>query len=196
MSTLIIDLTNYKDTSGARVPEGTYRVVVEDAEVKKSKAGNDMVVLYLRVLGGPYDGSTILDRLTLSERALFRVVEFMQGIGLPTPRKRLHLKLDVIIGRQVDVRVEDGEPYNGRIKSEVREYIRVVKPASAEPEDLDPEDEDDDLEKPEAAEESKTPAKGSPKTQVSEDTEDFDEESAEVESVINVDDLDIEDLDI
>lgn len=196
MSTLIIDLTNYKDTSGARVPEDTYRVVVEDAEVKKSKAGNDMVVLYLRVLGGPYDGSTILDRLPLSERALFRVVEFMQGIGLPTPRKRLQLKLDTIIGRQVDVRVEDGEPYNGRIKSEVREYIRVVKPASAEPEDLDPEDEDDDLEDPEVVKASQAEAKASTKTPVSEDTEDFDEGSDEVESVINVDDLDIEDLDL
>lgn len=135
---IVVDLTNYKDRVGARVAPGTYTVVVEDAETAKSKAGNPMIQTWLRIVGGQFDGQTIVDRLTLSENAMFRVVGFMQGIGLPTPKKRLNLSLSNIVGKKLQITVEDGEPYNGRIKSEVRDYIKLekqAKPASELDED-------------------------------------------------------------
>jgi len=135
---LIVDLTNYKDRVGNRVNPGRYTVVVEDAEMDKSKANNDMVNLWLRVVGGDYDGATIVDRLTLTEKALFRIVGFMQAIGLPTPRKRFKINVRTFVGKTLDVDVDDGEPYNGRVKSEVRGYMRIVGGGSApaEPADL------------------------------------------------------------
>jgi len=123
---LIVDLTNYKDRVGNRVMPGRYRVLVEDAEGDTAKSGNPMVNLWFRVQGGEFDGATIVDRLVLTEKSMFRVVGFMQSIGLPTPRKRLKMNVRQFIGRTLDIDVEDGEPYNGRVKSEVRGYLRVA----------------------------------------------------------------------
>lgn len=134
----VLDLSNYKDRVGARVEPGRYRVVVDDCEMDKSKAGNPMVNVWLRIVGGEFDGATLTDRLTITEKALFRVVGFMQAIGLPTPKKRLQVNLQQFMGKTLDVDVEDGDPYNGRIKSEVRGYIKVTGgAAAAETTDLD-----------------------------------------------------------
>lgn len=122
---IIIDLTNYKDRVGSRVPEGDYNVVVDDVELDKSKAGNPMVNVWFRINapGSAVDGQTITDRLTLTEKAMFRVVGFMQAIGLPTPKKRLQVDLNQFRNQPLIITVGDGEPYNGRIKSEVRGYM-------------------------------------------------------------------------
>src|SRR5699024_1661645 len=69
-----IDLSNYKDRVGSRVAEGTYRVLVEDAEQTEARSGNAMINLFFRIQGGEFDGATIVDRLVLTEKSLFRVV--------------------------------------------------------------------------------------------------------------------------
>lgn len=144
-----IDLTKFKDRVGNRVNPGRYRVVVEDAEQDTAKSGNTMINLWLKVVGGEFDGAVIVDRLVLTENSLFRVVGFMQAIGMPTPKKRLQVNLQTqFVGRALDVDVEDGEPYNGRVKSEVRGYLRITKGEGA-PADLVEEPTD----KTEAAEE-------------------------------------------
>lgn len=139
---LIIDLSNYKDRVGQRVIPGTYRVQVEDVETGKSGAGNPMITLFLRVMGGEFDGATLVDRLTLTDNAMFRVVNFMQAIGLPTPRKRLKVNPQRFKGKVLDVEVDDGDPYRGTIKSEVRTYMKVAGGAKAEEKDLDDLDSD------------------------------------------------------
>lgn len=126
MSEFLLDLSSYKDRVGALVDEGRYRVRVEDAELDKSKAGNPMVNLWYTIQGGEFDGMTLTDRLVLTEKSLFRIVGFMQAIGMPTPKKRLKLSTEKFVGRILDVDVEDGEPYNGRVRSEVRGYIKVT----------------------------------------------------------------------
>lgn len=135
---LIIDLSNYKDRVGSRVAPDRYRVVVEDAEPTESAAKNPMINLWFRIVGGEFDGQTVTDRLVLTEKSLFRVVGFMQAIGLPTPKKRLKLNIRQFVGRTLEIDVEDGEPYNGRVRSEVRGYIKVPRAAGeAAVEDLD-----------------------------------------------------------
>lgn len=122
-----IDLSNYKDRVGSRVTPGRYRVFVEDAEPDKAKSGNTMINLWLRIQGGEFEGATIVDRLVLTEKSLFRVVGFMQAIGLPTPKKRLQVNVRSWVGKVLEIDVEDGDPYNGRVKSEVRGYNRIAK---------------------------------------------------------------------
>lgn len=136
---IIVDLSNYKDRVGARVLPDTYRVQVEDAEMTKAQSGNDMINLWFRIVGGEFDGQTVVDRLVLTEKSMFRVVGFMQAIGLPTPKRRLKLNLRQFIGKTLDIEVDDGEPYMGRVKSEVRAYIRVAgaKSSAADVDDFD-----------------------------------------------------------
>jgi hypothetical protein len=129
---LVIDLSNYKDKVGARVLPGTYRVQVEDVEIAESRNKNPMINIWLRIVGGgEFDGSVIVDRLTQSEGAMFRTVNFMQAIGLPTPKKRVKVNIRSWTGKVLDVEVDDGEPYLGRIKSEVRAYLRVASSGSS-----------------------------------------------------------------
>lgn len=129
---MTIDLTNYKDRVGGHVAEGRYRVMVEDVEPDESKAKNPMINVWFRVVGGPHDGATIIDRLVLTEKSMFRVVGFMQAIGLPTPKKRFTLDIRKFLNRQLLVDVEDGEPYNGKVKSEVRGYMKLPSDAVVE----------------------------------------------------------------
>lgn len=176
---LTFDFTNYKDTSTAHVAPGTYRAEVSDFEETTSKAGNAMFVVYLEITEGPHAGQQIIDRLPQTEKAMFRSAAFLQALGIKIAKKKIALNPRSLIGRPVDILVEDGEPYNGRVKSEVREYLRATKPVKAEPE-VDPlEGEDESGEVPAPAEE---PAKAAP---------------AEEDAVeLDVDALDIDDLDL
>ena len=198
---IIIDLSNYKDTSSARVPEGRYRVVVDDVETDTAaKTGNTVIKVWLRILGGTQDGEVIIDRLTITPKAMFRVVGFMQGIGIPTPKKRLALDLRSFLHRQVDVDVEDDEPYNGRIKSRIARYIRIVQPKAEEAAE-------DDLEA--AAEKPAKPSSDAKKAEAAAIVQDADTEDMEpaAESAagtpgeydsedVDIDNLSIEDLDL
>lgn len=166
----MFDFTDYRDTGSARVEPGTYTAQVTDFRETVSKADNVMFEVYLEITSGPFAGKQIIDRLPQTEKAMFRSAAFLQAIGVKIARKKLALNPKSLIGRLVDILVEDGEPYNGRVKSEVREYLRATKPAKkAEP--ALPEDD---------AEE----APSEPEPAASDDT-DFDVDS------IDIDDLDL-----
>lgn len=174
MTEFVLDLSNYKDRVGARVDEGRYRVIVDDVEMDKSKAGNPMVNVWLRILDGDFKDATITDRLTITEKSMFRIVGFMQGIGLQTPKKRLKVNLAAWVGKVLEVDVEDGDPYNGRVKSEVRGYIRITKSA-AESSDLD------DLATDEEADEEEYATEEYDEPEAAEEEQAEDEEAEEAE---------------
>nr|DAX53557.1 MAG TPA: Protein of unknown function (DUF669) [Caudoviricetes sp.] len=135
---LTFDFTNYKDTSSTHVPAGTYRAEVTDFQETTSKAGNMMFVIYLEITEGPHAGQQIIDRLPQTEKAMFRSAAFLQALGVKIAKRKIALNPKSLLGRPVDIVVEDGEPYNGRVKSEVREYLRATKPAKSEPAAADP----------------------------------------------------------
>lgn len=175
---LTFDFTNYKDTSTAHVPAGTYRAEVSDFEETTSKAGNAMFVVYLEIAEGAHAGQQIIDRLPQTEKAMFRSAAFLQALGVKISKKKIALNPRSLIGRPVDIVVEDGEPYNGRVRSEVREYLRATKPVK-EASEPDPMADEDEIASPAPAAE---PAKPAP---VEEDAVELD-----------VDALDIDDLDL
>lgn len=166
------DFTNYRETGSAQVPAGTYRARVNDFEETESKAGNAMFVVYLEIIDGPYTGKQIIDRLPQTEKAMFRSAAFLQALGVKIAKKRIALNPKSLIGRPVDILVEDGEPFNGRVKSEVREYLRATKPAAKDEPAADLPDEDDE-----------SAAEAAPAEAAEEDT-------------FDVDALDIDDLDL
>lgn len=175
---LTFDFTNYKDTSTAHVAPGTYHAEVSDFEEKTSKAGNAMFVVYLEITEGANAGQQIIDRLPQTEKAMFRSAAFLQALGVKITKKKIALNPRALIGRPVDIVVEDGEPYNGRVKSEVREYLRATKPAKTEPEDDPMADEAEDAAAPEGGTEPELDA------------------TVEDAVELDVDALDIDDLDL
>jgi hypothetical protein len=130
---ITIDLTKYVDRVGARVDPGRYRLRIVFAEVDKSKAGDQMITLNLTVVGGEFDGSTVVDRLVLTSKAMFRTVNLLQALGIATPRKRLQIDPASWIDRIVEADLADGEPYRGSIKSEVQGYVKPEKVSPSAP---------------------------------------------------------------
>jgi hypothetical protein len=130
------------------VVPGRYRVRVDDAELDQTRDGKPMINVWLVVQGGEFEGATVIDRLLPQhEKALFRVVGFMQAIGLATPKKRLKLNVRAFVNKVLEVDIEDGEPYNGRVKSEIRGYYRIDRTAPEEgPADVEDELTEADLE--------------------------------------------------
>ncbi len=134
---ITLDLTDYRDKSGSRVPEGTYTAVVGDIEVGKSQKGDQMITLFLDIAGDAagtrteFDGLTIVDRLTITKAALFRVVGFLQALGEQTPRQAIRINPSTWKGRRVLVDLIDGDPYRGRVKSEVAAYARAAKSSAS-----------------------------------------------------------------
>ena len=161
---VVLDLTNYKDRVGSRVVPGRYRVRVSDAELDKTREGKAMINVWLDVVGGEFEGGTVIDRLLPEHpKALFRVVGFLQAIGQATPKKRLKINVASFVGKQLDVDIEDGEPYNGRVKSEIRGYYRIEKGSEvAGPADLDDLEPVDPIDYPEDVEPEPEPEPDEP----------------------------------
>lgn len=132
MTQPVIDLSNYKDRSGGRVEEGTYKAVVEDVEYGKSKSDKPMFTIWFRIIEGPFKDVELIDRLTQTENAMFRTVSFLQAIGQYPGKKKFQVNMRAWIGRRIDLEVRDGEPYNGRVKSEVAGHIRPSDQSGAE----------------------------------------------------------------
>lgn len=146
-----LDLSNYKERLSASVPDGRYLVQVDDYELTKAKTGNDMFNVWLRIVEGEYSGEVVIDRLTVTDKALFRIVGFLNGLGIPTPKKRLAIDPNKWTGRKAWVDLEIGEPYRGRPgKSEVRGYVRYT--AGAEKPQAAPADEAGTVERTSARE--------------------------------------------
>jgi uncharacterized protein DUF669 len=128
MAQYTLDLSGYRERLSATVPEGRYLAQIDDVEQTKTSSTNkDMFNVWVRIIDGPHAGSVIIDRLTITDKALFRIVGFLNGLGLPTPKKRLTLNTAQWMGRKVWIDTRIGEPYRGRPgKSEIEGYARYV----------------------------------------------------------------------
>lgn len=123
-----LDLSGYRERLSATVPEGRYLAQIDDVEQTKTSSTNkDMFNVWVRIIEGPHAGAVIIDRLTITEKALFRIVGFLNGLGLPTPKRRLTLNTQQWVGRKVWIDTRIGEPYRGRPgRSEIEGYTRYV----------------------------------------------------------------------
>ena len=129
-----LDLTGYKERLSATVPEGRYLAQIDDVEQTKTSSTNkDMFNVWVRIIDGPHAGAVIIDRLTITDKALFRIVGFLNGLGLPTPKKRLTLNTQQWMGRKVWIDTKIGEPYRGRPgRSEIEGYARYIAETAAD----------------------------------------------------------------
>lgn len=133
MAKITVPLSNYMDRRGGRVEEGTYAMRVADVTVGETKNGDLMLTTYLVIQGhGEADGTTIVDRFfPAMESAQWRFVSFLQALGVRTPRKNFQLDTDSLKGRRLDVTVQDGDPYQGVIRSEPVGYARAAATPSS-----------------------------------------------------------------
>lgn len=157
--TFDLDLSSYVNTQGSILPPGTYTLVVEDVEMMSSKAGNPMWKITSSVVEGESKGLALVDFVTITSKAMFRVVAFLNAIGVPTPKKSLSIPKSMMVGKMFEATVDDDE-YGGRKSSKIQSYASIAQPGSGDlPDDDEPTTEAEDSQAW-AAEQSSDPDPG------------------------------------
>lgn len=174
---LIIPLQNYK-SNGDFVPKGTYHVVVDDVEQVKSKnSGNEMIVVRYRVVGGEHDTKIIRENFVLVDSMLWKIANFLQAVGISTPKKQMQLQESQLLNKHLVVTTDVGT-FREREQTEVTGYMRLADvpefaAATSRQDTVEEEFEDfPDAEEPPAFEETTSEEKPAP---VSEDEVDLDD---------------------
>lgn len=161
-----------KKSSGGRkhYPEGDYAVKVKSAKFGHSgdKETPRLEVMFV-FTGTKLKGKEIRDDLYLTPKALWRLRQTLEALGLKVPSKKVSVNPDKLKGRACALSIEDDE-YDGKLQSRVTD-IYSLDEFDSDADDIEEEDDEEEEE---------------------DDDEDDDEEDDEKEE----DDDDLEDLDL
>lgn len=128
MAKHILDFSNYAEQQTSEgIQAGKYLARITKAVDSESKNGNTYILLNMQVIGGPKEHvdskSVLVDRLTLSDNALFRMANFLPAIGIPVDKK-VAFDSRQFIGKKV-VAIVDMEEYRGQPRPAVKRYAPV-----------------------------------------------------------------------
>lgn len=129
MAKHILDFSNYAEQQTSEgIQAGKYLARITKAVDSESKNGNTYILLNMQVIGGPKEHvdskSVLVDRLTLSDNALFRMANFLPAIGIPVDKK-VAFDSKQFIGKKV-VAIVDMEEYQGQPRPAVKRYAPVA----------------------------------------------------------------------
>ena len=115
-------------------PIGEYNFMVMSAEKTYSQSGNPMIKVRLDLQGA--DGS-VFDNLVLTDNAMFKVVTFLESIGLKEKGEELTMSIgdavDKAVGKEGRLKIKH-ETYNGKLGAKVDKYlIPTAKKAATAP---------------------------------------------------------------
>lgn len=94
---------NFAEVEGGfeAVPEGTYDVVIEKVEVRESKSSeHDYLSWEYKIVGDDYEGQRLWDITSFSPRALFRMKDVFEALGVLEDEMTLDWDDDVEITQQ------------------------------------------------------------------------------------------------
>ena len=175
--------------SFARCSEGVHTAKLIEIEETTTQAGDDMLKATFEVISGQDKGCRVFDNFTLSDKALWKLKQFLVAAGVKADGK-VAVDLDKLIGKVCDITVIH-EEYNGVTRAKISDYQKLIKPAkAADMEDYDEIEEDDEEEveevkpvkkaKPEAAPAKKV--KPAPEPVEETEDEDWDDDDEEEEA--------------
>lgn len=131
---------------GHRYPEGEYKIRIDKAERKQSQGGNTQIVLTCTILEPEkYKGKPLIDRLTLTEKAMYRVGWLLDACGIKWKNSVIEFPLKKVTGKTIGVLLYDDE-YNKKTSSKVSEYYTEEEVDDYLSDEDEDDDDDDDLE--------------------------------------------------
>ena len=140
-SSVNLDLSGVEVNRRA-IPEGTYAVVVNKAELTKSREGNNMIKMEFEVTEGPHKGAKLFENCSLQPQALFKLKSVMLALGMDIPNGSFDLDTNDLVGLNCEVEVGH-ETYEGKNRARILEYINAEE-SDEEEEDSDDSEEEDD----------------------------------------------------
>lgn len=141
-SSVNLDLSGV-EVSRKAIPEGTYAVVVNKAELTKSREGNNMIKMEFEVTEGPHKGAKLFENCSLQPQALFKLKSVMLALGMDIPNGSFDLDTNDLVGLNCEVEVGH-ETYEGKKRARILEYINAEESDEEEEDSDDSEDEDDE----------------------------------------------------
>lgn len=141
-SSVNLDLSGV-EVSRRAIPEGTYAVVVNKAELTKSREGNNMIKMEFEVTEGPHKGAKLFENCSLQPQALFKLKSVMLALGMDIPNGSFDLDTNDLVGLNCEVEVGH-ETYEGKKRARILEYINAEEADEEEEDSDDSEDEDDE----------------------------------------------------
>jgi hypothetical protein len=131
--------------SFARCSEGVHTAKLIEIEETVTQAGDDMLKATFEVVSGQEKGCRVFDNFTLSDKALWKLKQFLVAAGVKADGK-VAVDLDKLIGKVCDITVIH-EEYNGVTRAKISDYQKLIKLAkAADMEDYDEIEEDDEEE--------------------------------------------------
>lgn len=99
------------------IPQGTYPATIFAADTKFSAAGNEMVVLTVRLSNAPYNGQRLTSYYPITDKALWKLKALLQSCGFADSLQgEEDFDPNVLLDQEVLVRVIH-EEYNGETRS-------------------------------------------------------------------------------
>lgn len=146
---LSVDFSNVKEGGGGvRMPENDYHLKI--ASVKEDiseKSGNPMLVIqfgFVDKKAAKKAGGTIRENFVLQEKSLWKLRDLLEAVGVKVPKRTVQIPIKKLVGKELGGTIVDDEPYNGRIKSKIADYMTLDDFESGAVDDEDEEDLDDD----------------------------------------------------
>lgn len=144
---------------GYRYPEQEYKVRIKSAKRETNQnSGNTQIILDMEIVEPEkFAGKPYRDYVTLTKKALWRVGQLMDAIGIKWSAEVMTLPLGKLEGKVLGVQLYDDD-YGGKIKSKVSEYyseeeVDEFLNGSDDEEDEDEDDDDDELDEDEEEDE-------------------------------------------
>lgn len=106
------------ESGGKLVPEGDYKVRVDEVTQEESAAGNAYLAWVLKVADGKHKGSTLYHNTSLQPQALWNLKGVLEALGVEVPDSSLDIDLKELVGMTANVTVEH-ETYQGKPKARI-----------------------------------------------------------------------------
>lgn len=142
-SSVNVDLSGV-EASRKAIPEGTYEVVVNEANQKDSRDGNPMIAFEFEVTEGAHKGAKLYENCSLQPQALFKLKSVLMALGMDIPNKAFDLNLRDLVGLTCEVEVGH-EVYEGKKRARILQYNDPEETQEEETDDESVEDKLQDL---------------------------------------------------
>lgn len=192
--TVVVDFSQMEQSEGGgkRYAKGDYvGVITKAVRDVSSQQGSPCIKITLKIKGGKYDGKTVVERLWLSPKALPRLAEMLEILGVKVGKKEVGIPLKKLKGKTIGFSLED-EEYEGKIRSRVSwDFLDPDDVVEGDDDDDDDDEDDDDLD-PDLDDDDEDEDEDDEDEDEDEDEEDLEEmDRSELKAYIKENDLDV-----
>lgn len=125
----VVDFSKEEVKEGAggkwlkKVAEGDYVWEIKSIKEERAKSGNKMLTVIFIGAAGRVKGQQTRDRFVLVPQSLYKLRQLLEAMGHDVPKKGVKIDHKSLIGSKVGGTLRDGDEYEGKIRSELCDYM-------------------------------------------------------------------------